>query len=426
MKYSNRETSGYFIITLLFPFAGLIISLANWRKVWAKNVFWLACIYMGAIQIFQPEGTILGTGADGGRYALELVYMHNNVHSFSAVASTFFDGHTNDIFQPTLTYIVSRFTDNGHVLFFFLAIIYGFFYSRNIWYILEKLPKNLPSGFWVLIAYFFLVCPIWAMNGFRMWTALHVFVYGALPFVLDGKKDKLVWSFLSILVHHSFILPIVLLGAYYLLSKPLRTKTWTLTFIFIFYLISLTIKKLNLTFVSDILSAYLPDYYDMRIDGYLTEDNMEARQEDRATQSAYIGILSNFKFWSTQFLVVISYLIVIREKNRNKSLLSLFSFALLMYGFAIIASLAPSGGRYVLIALMFLVPVFLFVFSQYPVKTSVRWLFNLALFGIGIALLFDIRQGMDYYGYTLILGNFITMLFLESNVPLITFIKQLI
>ena len=214
MQNSNNNRNPAFVLALLFPFLGLILSLANWRKSWAKNVFWLACIYMGAVQIFQPEGTMLGTGRDAGRYVMDLIEMHDNVQSFSEVTSTFFDGRTNDIFQPTLTFLVSRFTDNGHVLFFFLAIIFGFFYSRNVWYVLEKLPDRIPSGIWLLIACFFLVCPIWAINGFRMWTALHVFIYGALPFALEGKKDKLVWSFLSVLVHSSFIIVIVILGIY--------------------------------------------------------------------------------------------------------------------------------------------------------------------------------------------------------------------
>ena len=129
MRIDNRESSGVFIVTLLFPIVGLIMSLANWRKLWAKNIFWLACAFMGAIQIFQPEGKVLGSGADGGRYVLDLIYMHQNVNSFSEVSQTFFDGDTNDIYQPILTYLVSRFTDNGHVLYFFIAFVFGIYWT---------------------------------------------------------------------------------------------------------------------------------------------------------------------------------------------------------------------------------------------------------------------------------------------------------
>ena len=172
----NSERNLAFVVTLLFPFWGVIYSLYHWRASWAKNTFWLACIYMGMVQIFHPEGTILGDGADGGRYVLDLISMHVNVHSFTDVAKVFYDGSTLDVYQKTLTFIVSRFTDNGHVLFFFFAVVFGFFYSRNIWYVLDKLPEKFNKYLWVLILFYFLVCPIWLINGVRMWTATHVFV----------------------------------------------------------------------------------------------------------------------------------------------------------------------------------------------------------------------------------------------------------
>lgn len=425
MKDSNRGTSGYFIITLLFPIAGLVLSLANWRKAWAKNIFWLACIYMGAVQIFQPEGTVLGAGMDAGHYVMELIEMHNGVHSFSEVASTFFDGRTNDIFQPTLTFLVSRFTDNGHVLFFFLAIIFGFFYSRNVWYVLDKLPNKIPSGIWLIIAYLFLVCPIWQINGFRMWTALHIFIYGALPFALEGKKDKLVWSFLSVLVHSSFIIVIAILGIYLLLAKPVKRSSWVLTALFIFYIISLTIKTINITAIADLLGNYLPDYYDYKVGAYMSDEALEARQDASARQSAYIGILSNMKYWAIQAFIILSYINILRNKNIAKWLIPLFSCALLYYSFANIASLVPSGGRFSSVAQMLMVPVFLLNFTHYPIIKE-KWLLDSALLFLAIALLFDIRQGLDFYGITLIMGNFITMFFFESNIPLMNFIKQII
>lgn len=425
MKRDNRQSSNYFFITFLVPIVGLLISLFNWRKPWAKNIFWMVCVFMGGIQIFQPEGTILGVGGDSGRYVLELINMHNNVNSFSELAQTFYDGETNDLFQPTLTFLVSRFTDNGHVLFFVLAIIYGFFYSRNVWYVLDKLPERLPKGIWVLVAYLFLVCPIWAINGFRMWTALHVFVYGALPFVLDGKKDKLIWSLLSILIHHSFIFPIALLVLFFIIGRSTRNSSVLMTALFVFYLFSLTVKTLNLSAAASLLGGFMPDYYDSSIETYLlNEEYFENVQEASSGRSAYIGVLSTLKFWGIQILVILSYLSLKQNKEALKQYFPIFSFSLLFSGFAHIASLAPSGGRFSLVALMFMVPAFLLIFTHH--KTSMSVLFGLPLILIGIALLFDIRQGLDFYGSTLILGNFITIFLFESNVPLITFIKQMI
>ena len=39
--------------------------------------------------------------------------------------------------------------------------------------------------------------------------------------------------------------------------------------------------------------------------------------------------------------------------------------------------------------------------------------------------IFEIRKLFDFYGITLLVGNFITMFFVESNTPLITLVKQI-
>ena len=85
------------LLAILWPFAGLITSLKHWRQPWAMNMFWVVCMYLGAIQIYHPEGTVLGDGADSGRYVLQLMDMYNNVHSFSDVSKYFYDGSTIDV-----------------------------------------------------------------------------------------------------------------------------------------------------------------------------------------------------------------------------------------------------------------------------------------------------------------------------------------
>ena len=413
------------IIPILWPFAGLITSLKHWRQPWAMNMFWVVCMYLGAIQIYHPEGTVLGDGADSGRYVLQLMDMYNNVHSFSDVSKYFYDGSTIDVFSSALTFIVSRFTDNGHVLFFFVALIFGFFYSRNVWYILGKLPDRLPKWTWVLIMYFFLVCPIWLINGVRMWTATHIFAYGALPFLLDGDKKKLPWCFASILVHHSFIFPIALLSIYLLISNRIISKQWIITALFVFYLLTLTIKSVNLESFNSLLHNYLPGFYEDRIDGYVNESSLEARQMAKQQLSWHVGFFGNILYWITQLLVVFSYFTILRNYKRYRWIVPLFAFSLLIYGFSNILASVSSGGRYITIARMFMVPVFLLVVSYLPLGKYFKSLLPYLMSLLALSFVFEIRKGLEFYGITLILGNFLTVPFLESNIPLISFIKQI-
>lgn len=413
------------LFPILWPFVGLVMSLKNWRQPWAMNMFWIVCMYLGTIQIFHPEGTLLGDGADSGRYVLQLIDMYNNIHSFRDVSKYFYEGGTIDIFCSTLTFLVSRFTDNGHVFFFFVALIFGFFYSRNVWYILGKLPERLPTWTWVLIMYFFLVCPIWLINGVRMWTATHIFVYGALPYLLDGDKKKLPWCFASILVHHSFIFPVALLSIYLLMSKKIISKQWVITALFVFYILTLTIKSVNLESFNSLLHNYLPSFYEGKIDDYVNEAYAEARQMASKQLSWHVGFFSNIMYWITQVLIVFSYITIVRNRKSYQWIVSLFSFSLLIYGFSNILSSVPSGGRYIVISRMFMVPVFLLVVSYLPLGKYFKSMLPLLLSLLAFSFVFEIRKGMDYYGITLILGNFFTVPFLESNIPLISLIKQI-
>lgn len=422
---SQSSAVGALLITFFFPFFGLLLSLYYWRKSWAKNVFWMACMFMGAIQIYCPEGTLLGAGADAGRYVLELIDMHNNVHSFREVSHYFYDGGTIDVFAPTLQFLVSRFTDNGHVFFFFVALIFGFFYSRNIWYVLEKLPDRLPRGLWVLILFFLLVCPIWLVNGVRMWTAAHIFAYGAMPYLIEGKKKNLIWCFLSILVHHSFIFPIITIALFFLLSKRLQRKESVLTLLFVFYLLTLGIKTLNLDSLNTILQIYLPNFYEDRINGYVNEDVLEKELEAAAQLSWHVTFFNAIEYWTTQLLIVLSFFSIRRNRKDCEWLVPLFAFALLIYGGANILSSVPSGGRYITIARLFMVPVFIFTVSYVPLGKMFKTLLPLCLFLIAFAMIFEIRKGFDYYGIMLLVGNFISMFFVESNIPLIDYVKQM-
>ena len=424
-KTSSNEAVGALLITFFFPFFGLLLSLYYWRKTWAKNVFWMACMYMGAIQIFNPGGAVLGSGSDSGRYVLELIDMYNNVHSFHDVSRYFYDGKTIDVFCDTLQFLVSRFTDNGHVFFFFVALIFGFFYSRNIWYVLERLPEKLSRGFWVLILFFLLVCPIWLVNGVRMWTAAHIFAYGAMPYLVEGKKNKLIWCFLSILVHHSFIFPIITIALFFLLSKRLQRKESVLTILFIFYLLTLGIKTLNLESLNSTLQMVLPGFYEDRIDGYVNEDQLDKRIEAAAKLSWHVGFFGNIEYWVTQLMIVLSFFNIRRSRKDCEWLIPLFAFALLIYGGSNILSSVPSGGRYITIARLFMVPVFMFTVAYVPLGKWFKTLLPLCLFLVAFAMILEIRKGFDCYGIMLLVGNFISMFFVESNVPLIDYVKQL-
>src|SRR5699024_1023376 len=117
--------------------------------------------------------------------------------------------------------------------------IYGFFFSRNIWYVMERLEGKIRPATILLFSCFCLVMPFWFINGFRMWTAAHIFIYGLLPYLFEGRKSGLVIAVLSILVHYAFIVPVGVLFAYLLLGNRLIIY-------FLFFVTTFFVSEINI------------------------------------------------------------------------------------------------------------------------------------------------------------------------------------
>lgn len=425
----NNNKSNALILTFVFPFAGLIYSLANWRQAWAKNSFWLACVYMGAVLIFCPEGTVLGIGADGGRYVLRLMAMYNNrsLTIGGILSSLGHDPEIMDLYQPILTYIISRFTDNGHVLFAAFAFVFGFFYSRNIWYVLEKLPNKKLGNLFILVTLYFLICPITQINGVRMWTATHIYVYAMMPYVFERDKSKLWWVLLTPLVHFSFLYVAVFAVAWSIL--PYRLKAQSSLFVIIalvFFAVTLFINTLNFDAVSGMLEEYSPETYEVHISGYVSQDYADARAEASSRNNWYVAASGNISHWCYNILLLALLPCLKRNFKKDDGLMHLYTFALFLGGFANIMALIPSGGRFQVLSLMFKVPLILLVAMSILKVDIFRKYVNVATVFLLLPFVFSIRQLFDFFSITAIFGNFITVLFWENNVPLIEIIKYII
>lgn len=412
------KSIGYLSI-LIFPLTSLYICLRYFRKPEAKNIFWFFCIFLGMVHIVFPEG---GSGADGVRYAERLAVLHQQAISWENFAASLYStGGNVDIFQPLVTYLVSLITDNPQILFVVFATIFGFFYSRNMWFVLDKLPSG-KLGFptVIFLCIFFLVCPIWNINGVRMWTALHVFVYGALPFLYDKENKKIVWCFASLLVHFSFFVPLAILLVYRFAPK------W-LTAYFCFYLFSYVIQELDLGFVKSTLS-FLPGFLDSRVDSYTDEEYAGRVAERQGQMSWHVYAANRMAKLALLLLTTMVYIVGKKVMRKDAPIYRLFCFSLLFCGFANIVASVPSGGRFLTVANMFLLPsIILFYVSirNMELPRYVPAVFNVAAMLLLFPVIFNLRRGTDFYGISLLLNPLLAP-FVEDTRPFITTIKSLL
>lgn len=417
MEYTRSEGNYAKIITFLWPVFGLFLSIRYYRRPFAKNVFWLFCAFTGGIFIYSPAG---GTNSDSIRYAMSLEQMHAQATTLDNVVATFFsdsDKVSLDIYQPLVTFAVSRFTGNAHYLFFIFAVVFGFFYSRNIWFLIEHLQSKIPWSIGLVIIAFALCCPIWYINGMRMWTALHVFLYGLLPYLFNNDKSKLVWCYLALLFHFSFIFPAAVLTGFLFLPR-------NMTLFLLFYLICQTVSELNLGAINEYLNGLEVSAYESKINSYINEEYASGVNEALANKSAYIDYFFNAVKYGILAMNILLFFLLKRYRNSEKRLLRMFCFSLFFGGLASIVANVPSGSRFVTLSIMVSFAVFVFIRDSLSNKLLDKWFQVFSVFIVPYTLL-NLRIGAYFFGFDVLIQNFISMLFLENNIPIDYFIESI-
>lgn len=414
------------LITFLFPFLGFILSLSQWKRPYAMNAFWLACCYMGAVMIYWPDGTILGQGADAGRYYLEFIASADSNNTLVSILGSYMKTQdTLDLYKPLMEFFIAKLSTNGHFMFFMYAVVLGFFLSRNLWYILENMPSHNEMYYILWLFVFFFEIPIWKIGGARFATAFHMFLYGIFPYVIEGKKKRLIWCALTVFVHFSFLYISAFVLIYAYIPTKIKTRNLFLSIAFVFFIISLFITELNFGGVRDIVSSLSPESYNDRVEGYLNEDVLSRNQEANAARNWYVNMEGQIRKWIVNVFLLFIYFPIRKYLSKKTNVLNMLSFTLLMGGFANISSLASGAGRFLHVHIALFVLVFLYTIPQLPNQLKIQSYFKYASLLLLLPVIVGIRSGLEFYSITLF-GNYITVFFVENNTPIIEIIKHLL
>lgn len=407
------------VLTLISPFLGILYSVIYWRLPNAKNAFWLGCCYLGAVMIFWPDGTLLGESSDAGRYYLDLLSASNESSLLGVIYVNTMGDATLDFYKPLMEFIISRFTTNGHILFFAYATVLGFFISRNLWYILEHMTKHDKYFYTIWLLIFFLEVPIWKIGGARMATAFHVFIYGIYPYIIENKKNKIYWCILAVFIHFSFLYITILTIIYVLIPERFKTGNVVATSALVLFIGSMFVKELDFEFARDFVQSISPESYEERIDMYLTEEARERSIESSAQRNFVFKLSVDLVGWLVNILTI-AFFFPIRKHLPNKT--NMLVYILLIGSVANVMSLASGGGRFLHLFNMLFVAMLLLYIPKIPKSSIAYSLTSISSWALIITIIYGFRAGLDYYSITLF-GNFFTMLFIESNVPIMNYIK---
>lgn len=410
-----------YLSVLLYPLWTIYLSFKHFRMPQAKNLFWLFCCFLGLIHIYSPD--MMVDEFDGYRIVEQFISFHQNTLSFDEFLSLFYqeDGMFVDLYLPVITYFLSIVTGNPRFLFFVFALIFGFFFSRNIWFVLEKFPSTIGLPLVVITIYYILICPIWIIDGGRMGTAIQVFVFGALPYLYNSDKSKLIWCIASLFIHFSMFLPLAILLVYYFVPKSVYL-------LLSFYILSIFIMNLNLEVVRDLLSSYLPSFLLRRVDWYTNESYAQHYMEAKSNLNFYVEGSKLTVRWVVTVLFLVSGILGNKIIHANEALKRFFCFSLFIYSIANIISFIPSAGRFIPLSQMFAFVSFLIFHIFYKQgkikKKEINFVFNTVPALILFPIIYSLRVGCDYYGISLFL-NPVAALFVDDNQPIIHFFKSI-
>ena len=346
--------------------------------------------------------------------------MHQSGFTFGDLLALFYGGaSTNqDIYQPVITFLVSRITDSSSVLFATFGVLLGYVYSRSIWFLIDRYPGRFSVPAIILLFAFAMDLSIGvSLNGVRMWTALHVFIFGFLYYFGTGKRRYLLIALLTPLIHFSYLLPCAFL-ALFLFVRHYGTA------IYAFFASSFFFANLEIGVVRSLLS-YLPLTF---------EEHATTSYVDRADASAAVATESAGKVW---FLVLNQNLVAlfvflaatflftrgVHKGNRIATMALLFG--MLFYGFTNLISYIPSAARFYNVGEMLIIAaILLYLGDQSRLRKIDRQVSNALapLLSINIAL--GIRFSLDYASIYLLAGNFFLIPFVSPAQSLYELIES--
>jgi len=408
---------------LIQPFLTLLYAINNYRAPSTKNVMWFFTVFFGLTIAVGVEST----GNDIVRYIDQV----ETIHLAGLQLTDWYNYHVStraiDIVQSILALVVAQFTDNGYYMVILYGLIYGYFYSRNMWFVIDRLEGKLSTITIVLIICLFLVVPIWYINGFRFWTATHVFIFGLLPYLYSGKKRSLIWCFLTpFLFHFAFILPTMVLGLFIILRPFMRGR---LTIFFSLFLLSIFISEINIQQFNYFIDTYAPEAFAERSRSYRSEElvfRLRNASNIGSNLVWYAAIYRSALHWSLMAFLVVLFLksreLIKIDTNLERAL----SFTYFFFAVGNVMSSIPSGGRYLTPAAMLATAIITIYIQNGKHDKLMRRTINFSMPLLSLFIVVSVREGLFLTSIATIIGNPLTAFFtIGDNISLNDILKSL-
>jgi len=397
---------------ILSPFLMFLYAIANSHLQWTKNIIWFFVVFYGATFVISDPGM------DAFFYAQQLKKMYETNLSYSELIRYDYNlaGSNYDIIQPTLTYLVSRFTDNYSVLYAVFGLVFGFFYSRNISIILER-TKDVQHGVLIVpVILLVLIIPFWSLNGVRMWTAAHIFIYGVINFFYKKNWRYVLFIVLAVFMHFSFTFLLFVFFLYVFLGNRINL-------FFLFFIFSLAISQIDLNVFNDLITANLPAGLQKKASSYTSKEYIMVQTANLMKTNWYVQYYNSLLKWTLCSILVFIYVKRKSLLQEDSFLKKIFCYTLLQFGFSNFTSSIPSFERFVIISEFLSISVLILLLSKDVIINGLTRLTKLSTPFFIIYILVTIRIGFDTVAVFTIFGNPITAIIVNGDSALISLLR---
>jgi len=399
---------------LVWPFLAFVLAIKNFKLNFSKKIILGFFLVYGFTFVVNEQ-------MDGQRYAMSLQTAANTeVDDILKLLSNPYDQRKSvDMLEPILTFLVSRFTTEHHLLFSIFAFIFGYFYLKSISGIYKHYEISHTKNALIFMMMLPWLIPIFQINGFRMWTAAWIFFFGTYQLVYYNKKWFLWLALSASLVHFSFLSASAILILYLLLKTFIGNRT---TLFMGLAIVTFFLSELPMEAIRNFVMS-LGGGIQERI-GYLDESYIEQTSE-RGDQAAWFIKLASSSLHSLLMVHVIMAYIYIKKHAVDKNFKSLFSFSLLFISYSNIISLLPSGGRFKSVLYILLIAMLVIYYSSIYVRPKMRKLTLLIIPTLLLNALIAFRVGAATLNTIIFFPSLIIIFFYDLNWPVLDWLFEL-
>lgn len=400
------------ILFLINPFFSLIFSIRNYFSKYSKNIILLFCGFYGFT--FFPV-----------RDSMDSFRHRANFVEWAGEANLTFDQFTTrlysddvkyvDVFMPLLKFVVSRFTDDVSVFSCILGLLFGFYFSRNIWTLIEYSKEKLSNYLILTVVTFAFIIGPWEINSFRFWIAAQMFVYYGYRYLVLKKKRHLIGLLVTPFIHFGFFFTIIIFGAYKLIGNRPRVY-------FIMLMAALVLNNFPIFNVQSMIPQTSLEGINKKTSSYTSEGYIEERAEAATALNWYVAFKVKPLTYTT-FLIAFFLFLKRRKELLKSQFLSLFCFTifLMSISFAIMGEV-PTFFRYFRLSLL-LFYGFLFLFLANADQTWYKKFYRLHLVVAVFFMIIEVRIWFDTATIDTFISNPLIALVSQTYICVINFIK---